>query len=152
MIWRNDAPSDPHIVEARGSSRPDTAFMPMIRQSWRTRLKAAAGEEDALAVVRGFLAEWSQDEIAELPRGAWPVRISDRADVLSHAALLAGLHARFEGGPESLGGLQEMLLFFTHAAVRMAKIAAAPEAADPPRRGRAVAARKRTSNGRRARG
>lgn len=99
----------------------------MIRHSWRTQLKAAAREKDVLAVVRGYLAEWSQGEIAQLPPGAWPARISGRADILAHAALLAGVHARFDGSPSALPGLQEMLLFFTHAAVRVTQIAAAVE-------------------------
>jgi hypothetical protein len=141
----------------------------MIRHSWRTQLKAAAREKDVLAVVRGYLAEWSQGEIAQLPPGAWPARISGRADILAHAALLAGVHARFDGSPSALPGLQEMLLFFTHAAVRTAKLGSAAETADPPANGRATAdpprngrgsvdpprrvrtkaARKRRSNGRR---
>jgi len=130
----------------------------MIRHSWRTHLKAAVREEDVLLVVHRFLSEWQKAEIAQLPAQAWPAQASGRAGVLSHAALLAGLHARFEGDAAQLQALQEMLLFFTHAAVRMARIGAVAaadppggaRAADPPRRVRTTAARKRTSNGRRA--
>lgn len=123
----------------------------MIRQSWRTRLKAALEGKDVLAIVRDFLSEWPKDEIAALPPGAWPAAIGDRADLLGHAAKLAGLHARFERDGPALRALQEMLLFFTHAAVRMAKLDSMTEAADadpPRRRPNTVAARRRTSNGR----
>ena len=115
----------------------------MIRQSWRTELKRAASEKDALAVVRAWLAEWSQGEIAALPAHAWPSRIRDRGDVLAHAATLSGLHARFDGSAGELPGLQELLLFFTHAAVRIARIAAEEAAADPPPRVRTPRSRAR---------
>jgi hypothetical protein len=108
----------------------------MVRQSWRTELKAAQSERDALGVVRAWLGEWSQGEIAALPPHAWPGRIDDRADVLAHAAVLAGLHACFEGNGGELRGVQELLLFFTHAAVRIARIASEEPAADPPPRTR----------------
>ena len=107
----------------------------MVRQSWRTQLKSAADERDVLAIVRTFLGEWSKAEIDALPCGAWPSRIGNRADLLSHSVVLAGLHARFRGPGTALPGLQELLLFFTHAAVRIAKIEAAAQGADcPPRR------------------
>ena len=115
----------------------------MVRQSWRTELKRAASEKDALGVVRAWLAEWSQGEIAALPPHAWPGRIRDRGDVLAHAATLAGLHARFDGNAGELPGLQELLLFFTHAAVRIARIAAEAAAADPPPRVRSPRTRGR---------
>jgi hypothetical protein len=102
----------------------------VIRQSWRTQLKAAADERDVLSVVRQFLAEWSKAEVAALPAGAWPSRIATREDVLSHAVTLAEIHGAFDGAAGGLPGLQELLLFFTHAAVRIAKIAA--PAVDPP--------------------
>jgi hypothetical protein len=118
----------------------------MIRQSWRTQLKAAAEERDVLAIVRHFLAEWTKGEIAALPAGAWPSRISSREDVLSHAVTLAELHGRFDGAAGGLPGLQELLLFFTHAAVRIAKIAApALDPPDPP------APKRRRRNGRTSR-
>ena len=94
----------------------------MVRRSWRTELKSATTEKDVLDVVTRFQAEWPATEVAQLPRGAWPSRAATRADVLSHAAILGALHSRFEGPAASLPGLQEMLLFFTHAAVRIAQL------------------------------
>jgi hypothetical protein len=126
----------------------------MIRQSWRTQLKAAADERDVLAIVRHFLAEWTKAEIAALPAGAWPGRISSREDVLSHAVTLAEIHGRFDGAAGGLPGLQELLLFFTHAAVRIAKIGA--PVVDPPapkrRRGNGRTFRKRRNGGAATRG
>lgn len=93
----------------------------MIRRSWRTGLKSATTAKDVLRLVARFQAEWPADEMARLPPGTWPSRIATRADLLSHAAVLGGLHAHFEGPAAALAGLQEMLLFFTHAAVRIAQ-------------------------------
>ena len=104
----------------------------VIRRSWRTELKNATAEKDVLAIVQGFLAEWKRAEIESLPGGAWPQRIATRADLLAHANVLAASHARFEGDASALAGLQEMLLFFTHAAVRIARLAAVREIADRP--------------------
>lgn len=108
----------------------------MIRQSWRTQLKAATEERDVLLVVRHFLAEWSKAEIAALPAGAWPARIATRQDLLSHAVVLAEIHGRFDGAAGGLPGLQEMLLFFTHASVRIAKLAVLADDPPPPKRSR----------------
>jgi hypothetical protein len=102
----------------------------MVRRSWRTELKSARTEEDVLDVVARFLGEWTRVEMALLPPGAWPSRVTTRADVLSHAAVLGGLHSRFAGPVATLPGLQELLLFFTHAAVRVARLTALRDQAD----------------------
>lgn len=94
----------------------------MVRRSWRTVLKSASTQGEVLAVASRFLGEWAAAEVARLPPGAWPSRVTTRADVLSHASVLGGLHARFAGPAAALPGLQEMLLFFTHAAVRIAQV------------------------------
>ena len=108
----------------------------MIRHSWRTQLKSATTEREVLSVARAFLAEWPKAEIDSLPVRAWPARVATRDDLLSHAVTLAQLHARFDGAAASLPGLQELLLFFTHAAVRIAKLSAAAQAHDCPARPR----------------
>lgn len=94
----------------------------MFRGGWRTQLKGATGEREVLAVVRGFMAEWPRQDVAALPAGAWPSRIASAADVISHSVVLAGLHARFEGAPGQLKLVQELVLFFTQAAVRAVRL------------------------------
>ncbi|HZZ94013.1 MAG TPA: hypothetical protein VFE23_15740 [Usitatibacter sp.] len=96
----------------------------MIRRSWRTRLKASVTPEAVLTVVSQFLEEWSPPEIADLPEGAWPRPLVSKSDVVAHALKLGNMHAVYSGPANRLGGLQEMLLFFTHAAVRIAHLAA----------------------------
>ena len=104
----------------------------MFRHSWRTQLKGAAREPDVTAVVRGFMSEWSRREIEALPAGAWPPRIAGIADVVSHSVVLAESHASFAGEPAQLEPLQEMVLFFTQAAVRAVQLRAPKAAADCP--------------------
>lgn len=96
----------------------------MLRHSWRTQLKAAANEADVLSVVQRYLEEWKPDEIAALAAGAWPTDVKSPAAVLAHSLVLGRLHADFAGDLDALQPLQELLLFFTHAAVRMARVAA----------------------------
>ena len=96
----------------------------MIRRSWRTQLKASTTQEAVLTVVSQYLEEWKPEEIAALPRGAWPGTLRTKADVLAHALQLGTMHAGFEGEHRALAGLQELLLFFTHASVRSNQLAA----------------------------
>lgn len=96
----------------------------MIRRSWRTHLKGTTTQEAVLTVVSQYLDEWQPEEISALPRGAWPGRLRSKSDVLAHALKLNTMHAGFAGDPTSLAGLQELLLFFTHASVRSNQLAA----------------------------
>jgi hypothetical protein len=103
----------------------------VIRRSWRTQLKASTTQEAVLTVVSQFLEEWSPGEIAALPREARPGRLLSKSDVVRHALDLGRIHADYAGTPGHLAGLQEMLLFFTHASVRIAHLAAVAQLNTP---------------------
>jgi len=94
----------------------------VIRRSWRTHLKASTTTEAVLTVVSQYLDEWTPQEIARLPRGAWPGPLRSKSDVLQHALQLNTMHAGFAGDTAALAGLQELLLFFTHASVRSSQL------------------------------
>jgi hypothetical protein len=96
----------------------------VIRRSWPTQLKASTTQEAVLTVVSQYLDEWKPEEIAALPRGAWPGTLQTKADVLAHALKLGAMHAAFVGQHRALAGLQELLLFFTHSSVRSNQLAA----------------------------
>jgi hypothetical protein len=100
----------------------------VIRRSWRTHLKASTTPEAVLTSVSQYLEEWSAAEVASLPSGAWPAPLRTRADLVAHAVKLGKLHSEFAGEPRSLAALQELLLFFTHAAVRITQLTPLPEA------------------------
>ena len=99
----------------------------MIRHRWRTHLKSASTEEAVVAVVGDYLREWTPDEIESLPEGSWPERIHGRADIMSWMFRIGEIHGKFRGAAAARMRQQELLLFFTHAAVRVTQIAAAAD-------------------------
>jgi hypothetical protein len=103
----------------------------MIRYRWRTELKKAATEEEVLELVRQYLQTWSFDELASLPQGTRPPEIGSGRDVAVHAFKLGEAHARFDAHPGTLPLLQELLLFFTHASVRVTQLRHAGSAVSP---------------------
>lgn len=101
----------------------------MIRHRWRSHIKNTQDEAQLLALVRDYLAEWTPLEREQLPAAAWPARITSKKELAQWAFRLGELHAEFTGGPpQTLARLQDMLLFFTHASVRMAQLSHAPAA------------------------
>ena len=115
----------------------------MVRHSWRTHLKAATDERAIVALVATYLGEWKPAEVESLPEGAWPTRLSTSGAVIEHSVKLAQLHAAFEGCGPGLAYLQEMLLFFTHAAVAATRLAAARDPQHCPPAPRRTGARSR---------
>lgn len=108
----------------------------MIRHRWRSHIKNTHGEDELLALVRDYLAEWTPLEREQLPAAAWPGRIQTRKELAQWAFRLGELHAEFTGGPpQTLARLQDMLLFFTHASVRMAQLTHAGSAEEKKERG-----------------
>ena len=95
----------------------------MVRHSWRTRLKASVDKREVVALVARYLEEWKPAEIEALPEGAWPTAVHTPRGVIEHAVELARLHAAYECSGAGLPYLQEMLLFFTHAAVAITRLA-----------------------------
>ena len=91
----------------------------MIRSKWRTLLKGASTETEVIVLVRSFMGTWSADEIAAIPREAWPGHVVTPRDVMQAAMRLAAMHADYQGNEAGLALLQELLLFMTQAAVRV---------------------------------
>jgi hypothetical protein len=96
----------------------------VVRHRWRTHLKNATSEGAVLELVRTYLAEWPSDEVASLPLNAWPANIRSRGDIMSWMFRIGDAHSKFKGDPAVLVRLQELLLFLTHAAVRVTQIGA----------------------------
>jgi len=96
----------------------------VVRHRWRTHLKNAAHEAAVLDLVRTYLSEWPIDEVASLPPDAWPMSVRSRSDIMSWMFRIGDAHGKFKGDPAVLARLQELLLFLTHAAVRVTQIGA----------------------------
>ncbi len=94
----------------------------MVRHRWRTHLKNATSESAVLQLVRTYLSEWPVDEVTSLPTDAWPGSVRSRADIMSWMFRIGDAHGKFKGDPAVLARLQELLLFLTHAAVRVTQI------------------------------
>ncbi|HZZ94014.1 MAG TPA: hypothetical protein VFE23_15745 [Usitatibacter sp.] len=101
----------------------------MVRYRWRTLLKAALDASDVVRLVERFVGEWSADEVLALPQAARPTAPRTARAVVDHSVELARLHATFDGPAQTLAGLQEMLLFFTHAAVAIVRLTASQTSA-----------------------
>jgi hypothetical protein len=95
-----------------------------VRFKWRTHLKAAQKEQDVLVLIRAYMAEWKDEEIARLPAGAWPRILESRKDVLAMAFRIGQAHTHFSGSPAELASIQELLLFMTQASVRITQLMA----------------------------
>jgi hypothetical protein len=99
----------------------------VIRHRWRTHLKSATTEDGVVALVRDYLGEWHPEEIESLPPHTWPADVADRSGIMSWMFRIGEVHSRFRGDSVTLMRLQELLLFFTHAAVRVTQIGAAAQ-------------------------
>ena len=96
----------------------------MIRHRWRTHIKNTESEAALLELVRQYLAEWTAQERDQLPSSAWPAPMETRKDLATWTFRLGELHAEFDSGSsQALARLQDLLLFFTQASVRMAQLA-----------------------------
>jgi hypothetical protein len=96
----------------------------MVRHRWRTHLKNATTEAAVLELVRTYLSEWTTAEVASLPVDSWPTIVRSRSDIMSWMFRIGDAHGKFKGDPAVLARLQELLLFLTHAAVRVTQIGA----------------------------
>ena len=96
----------------------------MIRYRWRSHIRNADDEKALLALVNNYLDEWTAAERALLPGSAWPGRVDGAKSLSEWTLRLVELHRQFQGdSSQTLVQLQNLLLFFTHASVRMAQLA-----------------------------
>ena len=104
----------------RGAPEVNAALLAV----WQPSLKKAADESQVVAVIARFLDTWRPEELDRLPEGARPGRIADIEDINELAFMLVRAHCRFHGTPDDERLLLRMLTFLTHAATRLAQIAA----------------------------
>jgi hypothetical protein len=101
-----------HGFDPRAGSPPD----------WLRLVLASTSEAEVTSTTRDYLAAWLPQEIARLPKECWPGRIRDGVDISNLAFVLARAHC-FHTGPErDKALLEKMMVFFTHAATRIARI------------------------------
>ena len=85
---------------------------------WFDLLAAATTPEEVLNVARDYLATWTPEEIASLPRACRPPRrIKFPEEIVDYAFVLVKAH--LEAGPDS-GAVTRMATFFAEASWRVA--------------------------------
>jgi len=101
-----------HGFDPRADSPPD----------WLSVILAASCEEEVVSTALDYLATWSPQEIARLPLDCQPGRIRDGVDIGNLAFVLARAHCFFDGIERDKALLEKLMVFFTHAATRVAQI------------------------------
>ena len=95
-------------------------------RSWQDAVRAADTEGDVLDLVRDFLAQFSPDEIVQLPHHCRPGKIHDARDVTEYAFEL--VRNRCDESEEEAQVLNKLSAFFTDANERLAEILHVPAA------------------------
>jgi hypothetical protein len=86
---------------------------------WQRRLSEASSPEDVVGIANEFLAQWSQEELAQLPVDCAPAAMVDAGQLTDYALKLAHRHTIGSG---DLSAMHRMATFFTKAALRVYKI------------------------------
>jgi hypothetical protein len=86
---------------------------------WQGRLDEATTPEEVVSTARDFVASWTPQEIASLPRPCRPWKIVDADDVAAYAIQLAQ-----EGTAETdaAAPVDKMCAFFSSASLRVSQI------------------------------
>jgi hypothetical protein len=91
---------------------------------WLSLILDSSSEEEVTSTARDYLAAWSPEELHRLPKECLPGRIRDGEDVGVFAFVLAHAHCFFRGANRDKNLLEKMMVFFTHAATRVAQLSA----------------------------
>lgn len=87
-------------------------------------LRAATSEQEVVRLAQDYLALWSPEELASIPRHCRPGHVRDAEDIADAAMELT--RARI-GSFEEESRLTEMETFFAQACVRLSQLEAASQ-------------------------
>ena len=105
-----------------------TYSAPML--SWFQQLDTARNPAEVVAVTRDYVATWSPEELARLPRTCRPGRLRTPEDIEElHACAVDAYRSTRASGYE-LTALQLITSFLVRASIRLAQLRA-PQADDP---------------------
>jgi hypothetical protein len=102
--------------------------------SWFHQLDDANSPAEVVTIARDYLATWTPEELAHLPRDCRPGRIKSTGDIeLLHVCLVEE-YRRTRLSGEQLSALQRLTSFVVRAALRLARLQSegADEDAEPP--------------------
>jgi hypothetical protein len=110
------------MVQANQKSFETSTVCPPV--GWHGRLLDAATPSEVIELVRDFVASWSPEEMATLPRDCRPGKIVDSEDVAGIAFALV----RRSCAADRLGDdlLQRLAAFFTDASQQLSRLTPSP--------------------------
>jgi hypothetical protein len=93
--------------------------MPMDRRQ-SFDIWSAGSEAAVIELLRGYLAQWTPAELAQLPEDCRPVNVPDSEAVSQWAVHLTRCELKYAGSPESAALLRDLTSAFVQAARRLA--------------------------------
>ena len=119
----------------RHSGRESPFMLP-----WFQQLDKAQDTATVLEISRDYLATWTPEELARLPRGCRPGRVRTSSDLEDLHACAVDAYRMTRASGEELKALQLLTSFLVRASVRLAQLKSAesddetPAPPPPPQR------------------
>ena len=104
----------------QGQVNPGAKSLPA--DLWAHVIESSVTEHDVVLAVREYLAQWSPEELARLPAGTRPGKITDGEDITDLAYRLSRAHLDFTGSPADIRQLERMMSFMGHAGAQVSRI------------------------------
>ena len=93
--------------------------------SWFQQLDRAENAAGVVEIARDYLATWTPEEIARLPRGCRPGRVRTSSDLVDLHACAVDAYRATRASGEELKALQILTSFLVRASVRLAQLESA---------------------------
>ena len=90
--------------------------------TWQDRIQIASTEAEVVVAARDFVAQFTPDEINELPSLCRPGKFFDANDITSFAFALVQHHCGDDAKTAKL--VQKLATFFSNASIRLSEIMA----------------------------
>ena len=98
--------------------------MTIVPLRWQRRLDCASTRADIVSVAKDFVAQYSPEEIHELPWICRPRQFLEANDVTSYAFRIVLNHTK--GGPETAARIHKLASFFSEASIALSRFGSEP--------------------------
>ena len=92
--------------------------------SWQDQLESAVTESEIVSVARDFIAQFTPQEIEQLPAACRPGKFFEADDITAYAFSLMRHTCAVEDETAAL--VHRLAAFFSNASIRLSQIMAAP--------------------------
>lgn len=92
--------------------------------SWQDKLESVASEGEVVSVVKDFIAQFTPQEIEQLPKACRPGKFFEADDVTAYAFAL--LRHNCDKEDETAALVHRLASFFSNASIRLSQILARP--------------------------